>query len=92
MVASGGRIINNFGTLDWTGPVRISLGGCCGSLAATFNNQAGVLFNVLTDGQPINRGIINNFGTIVKSGSAGTTQFDLNGAGGVPPASPTVGS
>ena len=64
-----GRVINNFGTVYWSGGSLV--------LAAHFNNNVGASFYVQTNGglksDTASNPVFNNAGTIIKSGGNGTT-------------------
>lgn len=71
--------VNNSGTTTWDGASAVRC------ISSTWNNLAGSTFAMATDGTVFvywagNVTPINNAGTILKSGGAGTTQFSNNAA------------
>src|SRR5207253_512618 len=77
-VSDSQRTINNLGTANWTGAINIGLGAGPFGEPGTFNNQSGAVFNILNDqGLNIGTASFNNFGTMTKSGSTGTTSIQF---------------
>ena len=71
IIASAGRVINNFGIANWSGNSSgITLN------SAALNNQAGAVFTITGSNQGVgdNGSAFNNFGTIIKT-SAGDTNL-----------------
>jgi hypothetical protein len=73
---TGGRTLENFGTVDWSGTERIRFG-----VGASIENKQFALFDLQSDarlandlGNPV--GIFNNAGTLQKSGGSGTSEFE----------------
>ncbi len=73
-IQSGGRTIDNFGTIDWVGG-NINASG---SARLTFNNRAGGLLDIRTNGTAGATGsVLNNSGTVRKSAGTGRTEFAM---------------